>query len=498
MNDSRNLATAFSVAEEFANVETFATNSKEVNRGLHRLEGAFYGSNGYRAVLQMKRSRFKIESVGDHSEVTWHGPFARTFVDDTDAGVPFLSSSDIMLSKIEPTSFLSRQLTSRLERLLVSSGTIMVSCSGTIGNVALCTPDIDGMAVSQHAIRVVTDKQWSGVIYCFLESDLGQFLVTRNKSGSVIESIYEGDVANLPLPLLPAALRTELTRLLDESCQLRATANRLLDEAIADVQHQCYLPDIGDFHESHVNGDQPLTFVHSAAKRLFDESLGFGERRLDATYHEPAAVAVARYILSHGRGHRLGDLLVAVRNSTLRKRNYVDDSELGVALIGGKQLMQWRPHGLKYLSKALTRNLSNETAERGWTIVSCGGTLGRCQYIHRNFEGWAMSQDVMRIIPDESNVASGFIYAFLASEYGQIQIQSRGYGSVIPRLRDFQFNSIAIPLPDDKGEAIHEKVVSAYDARGDAHDLEDEAFRLFETAIERGRAYTEAEWGSEY
>jgi len=44
--------------------------------------------------------------------------------------------------------------------------------------------------------------------------------------------------------------------------------------------------------------------------------------------------------------------------------------------------------------------------------------------VHRNFEGRVFRKHVIRIVPDESRVFPGFIYAFLASEYGQIQIQA--------------------------------------------------------------------------
>jgi restriction endonuclease S subunit len=104
----------------------------------------------------------------------------------------------------------------------------------------------------------------------------------------------------------------------------------------------------------------------------------------------------------------------------------------------------------------------------------------------------------MRVIPNKKKVWPGFIYAFLASPYGQLQIQQRAYGSVIPELRDFQFNSIALRLPQDKGEAIHHKVVQAFDDRADAKAKEDAALSLFMSALANGRAYVESEWGKEY
>jgi len=74
----------------------------------------------------------------------------------------------------------------------------------------------------------------------------------------------------------------------------------------------------------------------------------------------------------------------------------------------------------------------------------------------------------------------------------------RGYGSVIPRLREFQFDSIAIRVPDDKGEAIDAIITTAFDLRAKARAAEDQAISLLEEAITRGRSYVEAEWGTEY
>ena len=104
----------------------------------------------------------------------------------------------------------------------------------------------------------------------------------------------------------------------------------------------------------------------------------------------------------------------------------------------------------------------------------------------------------MRLTAKTGAVKPGFLFAFLASDYGQIQIRQRAYGSVIPRLRDFQFHSIAIAVPPDRGQAIHDIVVRAFDFRADALALENEAIRLFEAAIEEGRDATEEKWGREY
>jgi type I restriction enzyme S subunit len=383
---------------------------------------------------------------------------------------------------------------------VVQPGCILISRSGTIGSTVIATEDFADKYVSDDALRVTAKSSDSrGLLYTFLQSEAGQFLITRNKSGGVVEHIYEDDLNGLGIPVLPRNLRAELTRLIDDSCALRVKANRLLDEAQEQVQRSCYLPDLDSIRPTNrlPCESDALLFAVSAIRRL-GEGCGYGEVRLDATYHDPLALAVARRILQSKGGTTLGTLVQDVRNSSLRKRVYVEDADQGVPLVGGKQLTQWRPRAIKYLSKAMTRNLSEESVQNGWTVVSSGGTLGRCLYIHRNFEDWVFSQDVMRIIPDSTKVHPGFIYAFLASPYGQVQIAQRGYGSVIPRLREFQFESIAVPMPQDKGEAIHCKVVEAFNARADARQYENEAFGLFNLAIDRGRPYVESEWGEEY
>ena len=278
----------------------------------------------------------------------------------------------------------------------------------------------------------------------------------------------------------------------------RMEANQLLDAAEEQVQRSCYLPSTSEFdREGHASLSLPMSFARKYSS-CFAEAPRFGEVRFDVLYHSPTSQKLRNHILSRKNGVELGSVIGGVQNSALRKRQYVDDPDLGVPLLGGTQLMQTRPAQLKYLSKALTRNLENEVAQSGWTLVSSGGTLGRVVFVHRNYEGYALSQDVMRIIPDKSKLAPGFVFAFLSSEYGQLQIQQRGYGSVVPRLREFQFERIAVPVPSDNGESIHRMVLDAFDRRAEATEAENDAIRMFEDALRRGRTYIEAEWGAEY
>jgi type I restriction enzyme S subunit len=457
-------------------IEAFTVPSDAVFKSGYRLEGSFYGSDGYRAARAMFRSGFELVDLGSRAKVLWFGPFPRIFIDDKQRGVPFLSSSDMMEARLAPDRYVSSLLSRNLDSLIVRENTILISRSGTIGNVAFCGRDFDGVAVTEHAIRVIPNSpSYRGLLYSFLLCPAGQFLIKRSRSGSVVESIYESDVSSLLVPVLPRELRDHLTELVQQVSTLRANGNGLLDQAEAEVQRQSGLPSLADIGRAQRIGSLSSAQIFNLrSDEVFGRENQFGSVRLDATYYDRTATKLRNIILGAG-GKELGSVLLGVRNSRLRKRLYVDDPSDGVPMIGGKQLMQVRPSDVNYLSKALTRNLQEETVRTGWTLVSCGGTLGRTLFVHRNFEGWAVSQHVMRLLPDESQVWPGYLYAFVASPYGQIQVAQRSYGSVIPELRDFQFHSIAIAVPKDRGHAIHNIVSQAFDCRADALALENEA-----------------------
>lgn len=482
-------------------IEAFTVPSDAIFQSGCRLEGSFYGSDGYRAARALFRSGFDLHNVGAHANVFNPPIFKRAYVDDEQHGVPYLTGSALLEARPVKDAFLSRTLTSCLDELSVREGMVLISDSGSIGRTILATRDIDGWVSTNNLIRVLSNdlRAFSQeFFYTYFVTSVGEYLLTRNTYGSVVEHIEPAHVRQTPFPVLPRLLREKLTEMIQRVNVLRVEANRLLTTAEAEVQRQCGLPRLEDLCSPGSESSLSKAPVYTAASTsVMSAENTFGAIRLDATYYDPIAEKLRAVILASG-GTVLMSVLRGVRNSKLRKRIYVDDPSAGVPMIGGKQLVQVRPADVSYLSRILTRDVEEETVRAGWTLISCGGTLGRTLFVHRNFEGWAVSQDVMRLLPASSEIWPGYLFAFAASPYGQVQLAQRGYGSVIPRLRDFQFNSIAIAIPTDKGKQIHELVVRAFDKRADALALEDDAIRLFETAIEEGKETTEAKWGREY
>src|SRR6185503_3330868 len=91
-----------------AKADIFARPSTAILSGARRLQAGFYGSDGYRALQAMEHSGFEIGRLFDLADVRWFGPFSRVYVEDHNAGVAFLSSSEIMAAKLEPKNFVSK------------------------------------------------------------------------------------------------------------------------------------------------------------------------------------------------------------------------------------------------------------------------------------------------------------------------------------------------------------------------------------------------------
>jgi type I restriction enzyme, S subunit len=493
MAASATAAWPFQALRERCRAETFALACSEVSARPNRLEAGFYASEGYRAVNAMEHSGFEMVTVADIAEVRWFGPFARKYVSHPSHGRPFLTSSSMMEARIQAPKLVSKKHTRHLDRLVVREGYVLISCSGTIGNVVVCTKDVDGWACSQDAIRVIAnDTDELGPISCFLQSPPGQFLLKRSQSGSVITHIYDHDVAALPIPRLPRRLRQELTRLVKKASALRVEANRLLDEA----EEQVY---VQNGINRQPTGEDMLAIFRTPFQAIESCLADEGCLRLDAPFYSPEGLGVRAAIRRCSSWGFLGDLsggIVLIGKTFVPGVNKVDLG-FGRPYFTGKELFPARIKADAFVASRHESDIERLIVTPQTTLVTCAGTVGRVTYVSRQLANTAVTHDAIRVLPSRS-LAGGYIYAFLSSRLGQAQLGRCRYGSVIPRLHSSQVCRVMIAVPKGRGHDIGSIVDSAFRSRDQAADTEDKALGAFEKAVTTGRRAIEDEWGSEY
>ena len=171
-------------------------------------------------------------------------------------------------------------------------------------------------------------------------------------------------------------------------------------------------------------------------------------RRLDASYFNPSVARALDTLKRSGLSlSPLGEITSRVFIPPRFKRIYVE-SEYGAPFLQGSHIVHFQPADVKYLSRTAHKRLDRWIIRSGWLLVTCSGTVGRVTICPSEWDGWAASQHILRIVPDESACLSGYLYAFLASPIGHVQLTARIYGAVVDELTEDQVKSVLVPLPE--------------------------------------------------
>lgn len=131
------------------------------------------------------------------------------------------------------------------------------------------------------------------------------------------------------------------------------------------------------------------------------------------------------------------------------ERNYVGDREHGVPFLGSSSMLWADFSTLPLLSKrdALSPKLSYLRLKANMILVSCSGTVGRMAFTRPDMDRLWTSQHVMKIVPDESRIPPGYLYAFLASRYGLPIIVGGTYGTIIQHIEPGHLRNQNVPVP---------------------------------------------------
>ena len=155
-------------------------------------------------------------------------------------GIPFISSSDMMLANpLRDCKQISKN-TPGLSQMIVNKGDILISRSGTVGNTIIVGDYLSGTAVSEHAMKLVIDKSKIApeYVYAYLLTGQGQDSLKTLPYGSVIVTLGEMFLADLDLPLIDGAIYEEVVKLIKNYITKSDESVRMENEAIAMVEQE--------------------------------------------------------------------------------------------------------------------------------------------------------------------------------------------------------------------------------------------------------------------
>ena len=160
--------------------------------------------------------------------------------------------------------------------------------------------------------------------------------------------------------------------------------------------------------------------------------------RLDGSYHLPGAKNLLSVIKqSIHPVLRMKELVKSIIIPPRFKRYYVDPKN-GILYVRPSDLSTVRILERRYIAR-LTPELHQLRLNKGEILISTDGSIGDLGYVTDAWNGLVGSNNIGRIKVDQSKIHPGYLLAFLASPYGQIQLTREIYGGVIDHIRSSQY-----------------------------------------------------------
>ncbi|MDD5344866.1 MAG: restriction endonuclease subunit S [Smithella sp.] len=153
---------------------------------------------------------------------------------------------------------------------------------------------------------------------------------------------------------------------------------------------------------------------------------------------------------------------------------------------GGKQLYELDPSNKKYLSQSHHSDRVGDDLKihTNTILITRSGTIGKLNIAPEHWNNWVPNEHIIRVVPANDEI-SGYIYAWLSSDYAYHLITRYTYGAVVDEIDDKQVSQISIPLlrSIDIQKNINNKVLEANTKRTEAYKLEQEALKILNEQV---------------
>lgn len=447
-----------------------------------RLEASVFDVEAKQARAIIENGKYSVVKVGGADGLASSytcARFKRIWVKESE--FPIYQPSSITDLKPSPDGYISRLTHTNIDGLRVSRGQVLMTCSGTIGKTAFVSDTLDNLIFSHDLLRITCNNpNDAGYLYAYFNTRVGQKVLLSNNYGAVIQHIEPEHLATVPVPNAPPILKQRIHALVEQSYSLRDESNDLIDEATALLIDELHLPRLEDFDVA--------VFEKEAAVETFSVKLSAMDGRADASYHVPIVNAIVNHLKKHAEEvTTVGDSRISCKVFLPGRfaRVYVDE-EYGRVLFGGKQLLELNPSNKKYLSATKHGKRISDELEivEGTTLLTRSGTIGKVAIVPKHWEHWVASDHIIRVVPANNDIA-GYLYIFLASDYGRQLITRFTYGSVVDEIDDNHVRQIALPLLKDHEiqKRINTLALKANAKRHEAYLLEKEALRIMDDEV---------------
>lgn len=433
-----------------------------------RLDANFYSNASVGASEQIEhlsKRGVKMTTIGAMGSVSMPARTALARAESLEDSLPYLRPYDVFDYIPTAADHVSVPRNKKIDSFRIKTGSILQTRSGrNLGPCTLADDVLAQFALSDDMIRIhVEEERDRLVLLAFLKTSLGQALIRRGRSGSVIDHLTVSDVEAVPVPVFPVEVSDAIGSIVGDSVLLRQQGRTALKAALKEVENLYPISEC-------------TTWTHWSMQAQVCED------RLDAGYYHPMVRNGKQQLLKAG-GVSLGTLATAAL--PVRYKRYYVEEVYGRPIVSGRQLLQPEPINLRYVSDRSFKNTDDYEIRSGYTVF---GAVGRSEgrqawpaLVTADRERWLASNDVMRLVPN-SDVRPGALWLAVATPQVQSQIKALSFGSVVDHMNPWDVESVIVPVFND---SLAARVEQAWDDLAQSTILIQNATSELEKEIQR-------------
>lgn len=440
-------------------VKSLALPASALFDGDRRMEAENYLSGGYGHRLALSARIGAAGVLGASAKVWQPSRLKGTIVEET-VGTPFLAATQVFDLRPVARKFLALEKTDNNASRFVSSGTILVTRSGTVGRATLSTDAQSKTLISDDLLRIEASSPdlW-GWLYAFLRAPAVRQMMSSAQYGHIIKHLEPNHLTSLPMPTPTAQVASKF----------QETAKRILDDR--NKAERCFRA--ADEAFAAAVGERRAALGTRGGFIVSATSLSSGRRRFEANFHEPSIRSLWEQVARQGL--RTMSLVEAGYNVWLPNRFKRVPAAEGVELVGSSDLFEISPDIKKRIVDVGSVSGESYRVKAGWLLLARSGQTyglnGNLVIANAFHEGKIVSDHVIRLAARCDKAARpGYVYTALSHPtLGRPVVKSLAYGSSIPE----------IEVADVAGLSL---VRLAKDAEDKIADVAEEGSRLFADA----------------
>ena len=408
---------------------------------------------------------------------TWQPSRLKGIQVNPEFGTPFLAATQVYDLRPLPRKWLSPNRTSDYANRFVSRGTILLTCSGSVGRATLAHAVIDGVLISHDLLRIeAREPDWWGWIYAYLRAPTVREMMKTSQYGHIIKHLETQHLDDLPIIQLRGEFRAPFSRQARQIISHRDHANRLIDKAEA-----LYQDSIGTVSDFTIDTSGFVT----KASEMFGQS-----RRLEGNFYNPIAHAAERAVRSGAKCVDIVGTLVE-RVFVPGRFKHVYGSE-GVPYLDSAQILEVAPDIDKRVLSLKGEKQAGYLIDKGTLLMPCSGQLhgiiGSVVLATDWHENKVLTNHILRIVPKPaSKVRMGYLQTVLSHPLlGRPRVLKGAFGSSVPELSPRDVSVLTIPrLSGTTEDQIAYAMEQAAELRAQADQLEEQIAAKAEELLNR-------------